>query len=350
MRIREILTITTLVIGQLFTPYHIVSATEHRIDTVKVAPAEQVIRAAFDVGSGETKLTVAAVNPTTNKIITIFYQTFKKIELRKDLATSADNTLSQKAENDVIQAIKTMQAEVIHLEPKEWNGVATSVFRTAKNAQQFLDNVKAATGVEIRIVPQTEEGEIGFTTAVAASNEAADNIIAWDSGAGSFQMTTLINGSLEMYGAEFAFIPSLEALFAYRNQPFSASVSPHPIYNHEVIDLIKIIKQKLPPLPDWIVNNNKKIISFGGRSIFELGKLAIGHAPFTKQEVLEIIFSLTGKTDADYSNFKYYNPKHIIVALTLLYAMMDHCGYEEIDYCNTNGNCEGLLIMPRFWQ
>jgi exopolyphosphatase / guanosine-5'-triphosphate,3'-diphosphate pyrophosphatase len=57
--------------------------------------ADIVRRAAVDVGSGETKLTIADVDTETNRIVKVHHQDCKVVALRKDLATSLDGTLSK---------------------------------------------------------------------------------------------------------------------------------------------------------------------------------------------------------------------------------------------------------------
>jgi exopolyphosphatase / guanosine-5'-triphosphate,3'-diphosphate pyrophosphatase len=307
-----------------------------------------VTRAAIDVGSGDTKITVADVDLKNYQIINIWHKSVTAVELRKDLTTSIDGCLSKEIEQKLIRTIQAMQEEGMQFSPTQWTAVGTSVFRTANNGEEFLARVKAATGMDIRIVPQIEEGEVGFASAVAASREDQEGIIAWDSGSGSFQLTTLINGKLEMYGAEFGFVPALKALFDYRKQPFHIGLSPNPVSSKEAMELIDTICKKLPPVSSWMVNNNKKIISFGGiTSIFSVGKIATGNSSFTREEVMAAILQFSGTKDEQLSQFR--RPHETMIALILLYAVMKQCGIEKVAYFTANGNCEGLLISPRYW-
>lgn len=350
MQLRRLLVVTAVVMAYLFNPVHALIATEQLIDIKKESLIEQVIvRGSLDVGSGETKMTVASVNTETNQIEKILYQKYLVVELRKDLGSSTDGCLSEKIEKKLINTIRAMQEDVKPFGPQEWVGVGTSVFRTAKNSQEFLNRVEAATGISIRIIPQIEEGEIGFASAAGASREAPEEIVAWDSGSGSFQICSLINGKLEMYGDEFAFVPALEALFKNRNQPFSSDISPNPVSRTEALKLIETIRTKLPPLPSWIVENNKKVVSIGGEKIciFSIGTIATGQSTLTKEQVMQAILQHCDKNDDELSRFAH--PKKVVVSLVLLYTVMDHCGFEKVLYFPTNGGCEGILITPRFW-
>lgn len=314
-------------------------------------PQEQgTIRASIDVGSGDTKVTIAEMNHQLNKINKIWLQTFKSVDLRKDLAINKEEKcLSKKIELELIDTIKKIQEKGLPFHPVEWTAVGTSVFRTAKNSKEVVEHVKEATGITIRIIPQAHEAKIGFASAVAASGEDPENVIAWDSGSGSFQISTLVEGKLTMYGAEFALVPTMELLFTMRNQSFSKDISLNPVSLEEALELIeKIKKTKLPEVPSWLAKSPKKVIGIGGYSIFGAGKYAIGKSSYTQADVLEAIRQNCGKNDAALSYSPYANK--MVICLVLLYAVMNHCGFEQITYFETNGICEGLLITPEYWR
>lgn len=262
------------------------------------------------------------------------------MQLSKDLASNADGYLSQKIEQDLINAVNAMKEEVAQYRPQKWVGIGTSVFRKAKNAQEVRDRVCAATGLDLQIIPQDLEAALGFATAVAASNEAPERVMAWDSGSSSFQITSMINGKMEMYGTEFGYVNSVEALFSLRNIPYSQHAEIGVVSHSEAFGLIEAIKNKLPPPSSWIANSDKRLVAVGGWSMFSIAKESIGHSPFTKEEVLVEIHKLCETPDE----------KHYIPAFALLYAVMDHCGFEQVEYIRTNGSCEGLTISPQYWS
>jgi len=309
-----------------------------------------ITRASLDVGSGDTKVTIAEVNRQKNKIDKVWLQTFKTVDLRKDLSVSKEEkNLSKKIVLELIDTIKQFQEKGSKYHPVEWTAVGTSVFRTAKNSKEVLENVKEATGITIRIIPQLDEGKIGFASAVAASGEDPENVIAWDSGSGSFQISTIVEGKLKMYGAEFGMGSAIELLFAIRMQPYSKDASLNPISLEEALELIeKIKKSKLPEVPSWLVKQTKKVIGIGGYSIFGAGKDAIRKSSYTQNDVLEAIRQNCGKNDSALSYSKYANK--VVLCLVLLYAVMNHCGFEQVTYCETNGICEGLLITSEYWD
>lgn len=308
---------------------------------------KMITRAAFDIGSAKTKLTVAAVDTETNQIVHTFCQIVKGVELHKDLAASHEGHLSQEIQTQLISAIQEMKEEAASFAPQQWFGVGTSVFRKAKNGQQVLDRIKSETGVTIRLISQAEEGEIGFLSGVAVSQSSPEQVTIWDSGSGSFQMCTLIDQQIQMYGAEFAFVPALTTLFTLRQQPYSQTLSPNPVCADDASRLSKAISAKLPTPSIWL--NQKPIIAIGGHtSLFSLVAIAIQRTTYTKEQVWDVISNLCGKTDEQLTIFP--EPAKVVVALVLLYSVMHHCKVERLSYCPTNGGCEGVLITPRFWQ
>ena len=79
-----------------------------------IASAQEgiVTRAAFDIGSGQCKVTAADVDSVNDRICKIWLQTDKKVETRKDLAESLNQNLSQKIERELIDTILELKEKV----------------------------------------------------------------------------------------------------------------------------------------------------------------------------------------------------------------------------------------------
>lgn len=349
-KITAFLAASAIVAGQPTIQGQQPTRLEHRIESVREVAIETEIRAAFDIGSGVTKLVVAEVNPKTKKI-SILFQKLKDVELRKDLAGNPDGCLSQSIQEVLIRAIQEMQEDVqkeISQRSIAWSAVGTAVFRNAKNSVEFLERVKADTGVAIRIIPQQKEGEIGFATAVAVSGEAAENILSWDSGSGSFQICSMLDDKLEMYGDNFGFIPCLQELFQNRKIPYKLDDSPNPVSAKEALEVIEIIRNKLPAITPWLAENGKRVISIGDNgSIFSISSRVLESTVLTKEALMEAIIRLAESTDDQLSI--YGNPHDVMVSLIIAYAFMDHCKFEQVSRFESTGGCEGMLISPEFW-
>lgn len=348
MRLSSSLTVITILGLLLRAPINAQEADKEK------QGAQVRVLAAFDIGSSSTKLTVAEVesisngrNSTTNKIKKILIQSTLPVRLRDDLTRTQTNSLSSEIEQQLIATMKAQKLVAGEFRPIQYIGIGTSVFRSAKNGEEFLERVIKATGVPISIVPQEEEGAIGFSTAVGASKEEANRVISWDSGGGSFQICTSTDDRLEMYGGEFAYLPALELFFANRQLPISRAVNP--VTSKEALELIESICEQLPMAPAWVSSSTKKIISFGDMgSIFANAQKATGCSTFTKGQVMQALMENCHKTDKELACFP--NPHEVMISLALVYAMMDHCAMPQITYCYSNGGCEGLLVTPKYWE
>lgn len=356
MKVKQFLAATTLWMGQIFSCCISLSAIEVRVDNVRESFVQQIVtRAAFDIGSGEVKIIVCNVDPTNNQVTKIWHRNYITVELRKDQASNPDGCLSPAIEQELINAIITLQQEAAPFKPQKFAAVGTSVFRTAKNGPEVLARLFAATGLKVNLLKQVEEGRLGFDTTVAAMNLSPEEVIVWDSGAGSMQISATVDGEFKMFGVEFAMVQATEEIFALRNQQFTPTKSPHPVSQAEALDLMEIIRSHLSPRQSWMTDPKKKVVSMGSRvsTLFGLAAHMLGHVPYTKDEVYALLQTVYDKDD-DHLNQMYPSmiSNHSVASLILLYTIMDHCGFEKIDIANvyTAGNALGLAITPRFWE
>jgi hypothetical protein len=303
-------------------------------------------RAALDIGSGQTKITIADVNTASNKIVCIHQQSVKFVFLRKDLAMSPEGVLSKTIQSHLIETLNEMQqASVIH-NPTKWIAAGTSVFRQAQNSQTFIEETEKATGIKIKVISQAEEAEIGFHSALGVSCEEKDNIISLDVGSGSFQISCWINGKLHMYGSEIGSQAVFDALFEIRKQAFSIEHNIHPLSYGEVLGIVERVKSRLHRPPEWLVMNVRKIIAIGNGNIFPTSWMN-QDLILTPEKLLQAVFYVVGM---DKNGIREFNDPNSVIILLIYYALMEHCGIEKIHYHVTNGGCEGLLTQEHYWM
>lgn len=303
-------------------------------------------RAALDIGSGQTKITIADVNIVTNKIVCIHQQSVKFVFLRKDLAMSRDGILSKTIQSHLIETLTEMQQASAIYNPVKWIAAGTSVFRQAQNSLEFIEETEKATGIKIKIISQVEEAEIGFHSAIGVSCEEKDNIISVDVGSGSFQISSWIDGKLHMYGSEMGSQAVFDAFFEIRKQAFSIEHNIHPITSQEVLGIIEKVKAQLHYPPEWLLNSKRKIIAIGNGNIFPISWMK-QDLVLTPEKLLLSVLSVVGM---DKKNIREFNDPNGVIILLIYYALMKHCGIETIHYHVTNGGCEGLLTQERYWM
>ncbi len=312
-----------------------------------------VTRAAVDVGSGSIKLTIAKVNPQSNKIHHILYSEEHAVPFKRDIQVGGKSLLSEKIQKVAFEKLSDLQKELETHRPTERKGIATAASRQANNAPEMFKKINEELGIDISIISQNEEGRLGFGTAAAVSGTQHEKLIAVDSGSGSFQVTTLIDGELEVIEGDLGYIPSLEILMAIRGKKLDLQTPPATVTLKEAEILVERMRAKMPPVTDAfsqkIKDPSNKIVGIGNENfIFAMGAAGVGKSTFTKEELWEAISLHAGKPAEELKGFA--KPDTAVLGMVLLYTIMDSIGLDQITSCYSNGSCEGLLVDVAYWS
>jgi hypothetical protein len=156
-------------------------------------------RASIDVGSGATKLLVADIDAASGAIKQILYGEERVVSFSLASKSTPDNSLPENVMERGIQVLRDFQRIVASLSPAGHPplgiaAVATEVFRKAPNGRQYLGRVWRELGLDVRLVSQAVEAELGFMTAAAFAlgeeeGGGIGDIVCLDSGGGSFQIS-----------------------------------------------------------------------------------------------------------------------------------------------------------------
>jgi exopolyphosphatase/guanosine-5'-triphosphate,3'-diphosphate pyrophosphatase len=309
-------------------------------------------RAAVDVGSGSMKVTLAKVDPQSNKIHKIIYSKEHPIPLKRDLQVGKKSEFSEKIQETAIATLASLQNELACHRVDEWKGIATAASREALNAQQMYDKIDQELGVNISIISQGEEGRLGFITAAAVSGIDPENLISLDSGSGSFQLTSLINNDLEVVEGQLGHIPSLEILMKLRGQPLDLQTPPKTVTLEEATVLVEQMTPLMPQMSEEFAqkvhNPSSTVVGIGNENfIFAMGAQAVGKNTYTKAELWEGIKKHAGLPPEQMG--EYTKPHEAVLGMVLLYSIMDAMDINELTYAYANGSCEGLLVDAHYW-
>lgn len=315
--------------------------------------ATVITRAAVDIGSKGLKVTVGDVDTSTQTIKKIHYSKEHSVPLKRDMQVSGQPRFSEAVQQLAINTLAGLQKELAHYRPVEWSGIATAASRESQNAQELYDKMREALGVNVAIISQEEEGRLGFNTAVAVGDLDRKSIISYDSGGGSFQLTTEIGSQLEVVQGKFAYVVALAELVTnIRQQQLDIGSSPNPVTVEEARMLVPLLQARLPQMSEAFAKKlkqeNNSVIGIGNENfIFAFGSIATGKKTYTKEELWKAIEAHCNLTDQDLHKFA--KPDESVVGMVLLYSVMDGFGIDELTFCYANGNCEGLLIDPTYW-
>jgi len=310
---------------------------------------QTITRAAVDVGSGGLKVTIAKVDPQSQKIHKILYSKEHSVPLKRDMQVGGKSEFSEKIQAVALETLSNLQKETATYQPVEWQGIATAASRQAKNAQQMYDKIEQDLGVKISIISQEEEGRLGFTTAASVSGVPEEQLISFDSGSGSFQLTTLLNGELEVIEGELGHIPSLQILMDIRGEKLDLATPLKPITLEEADLLVQKLEERVPTMSDpfraKLNDPTTTVIGIGNENfIFAMGAEASGKDTYTKDELAKAIEGQVNHTVAKEMT------STRVLGIILLYSIMDGMGIDHLTYKYANGSCEGLLVDSDYWQ
>lgn len=338
-------------------------------------------RAALDIGSGQHKLLVADVDTRAGggagQIVRIVHAEQVQVLLGHDLVGNGSGALSDAILSTSRQTIARFKSVAQSLGADgRIVGVATAVFRRAENGPDFLDSLTQFPGVSVRVVTQDLEGRLGFLSALASRRAPAAQLIAWDSGAGSFQLSAAReheHGAAERadgQGADGRGVRVHEGhlgdsdvtqMLVERVQGLSfapdGSSSPNPVSAAQARSLVAQLRIELPPPPTWLAHKATQpgvvVVGIGERtSIFFVAAAITGRRAFTREDVWRAVERVVGRGDAELASAY---PLHeeaamAVPKLCLLYAVMEAVGLSLVHYAPTMGSCEGVLLTEELWQ
>jgi len=137
-----------------------------------------MIFAAIDIGTNSIRLLIAEYkNGQLNKLVN---------ELRTPrLGAGINNGLiTEEAMERAIEVLIEYK-ELIDDYDANYRAVATSAIRDADNKNQFLEQVKLASGIEIDVLSGLDEAELSYLGITKGLSSAEDDILAIDIGGGS---------------------------------------------------------------------------------------------------------------------------------------------------------------------
>jgi exopolyphosphatase/pppGpp-phosphohydrolase len=343
------------------------------------------VRAALDIGSGATKMTLARVS-ADGGATTILHSSQVELLLRHDLQTVRAATGEARLSDAAIAELTATLCEYAKIAreaaraadlPLRMRGVATAVFRSATNGEAALDAAASTATIECRIIDQTMEGRLGYATAVAVAPTWLCDIISWDSGGGSFQISDAIGHVWEGPLGSSSML-QLMAERAQGREIAGGDLTSNPATLVECETCARFAREAIGAPPDWlrgVARREQPLVAIGGATCaFRMAQLACagveaGVEALGSAEVWRAIARLTGQSDhalagAGFPQAFMLLPKLILVAV-VLEALSEHgdvagvadddesrCGESNIRfvYCSTNGSTNGMLAEAALWD
>lgn len=320
-------------------------------------------RFAFDIGSGAIKAKAALVNHCKGILVEnlgnyVVHNKFVNCLIK----SNGTNDISVDCFNRGLAAIDDIEHHYgIKCGKAKCAGVATAWARKATNGDKIIQGFHER-HVNVDIVTQEQEGEIAFKAArshkeVQRNNE--NNIIIWDIGASSFQLTTLDNdGKFHVYNGPFG-IETYEHVLRSKYGVYQSDEMPY-FTASQLQDAFATASEEVgkavlddPIIAEKLKDPKVKVFAMG-RPMHSGLKIDL-NLPENLQEDLLIAVAnkFAGKTPEEmkamYSNL----PDHFInsaqASIILIYGIMHGAGIKEINILDSTMN-DYVLTEPKFWE
>ena len=307
-------------------------------------------RAAFDIGSGSTKLKVAKVDTCNQKIAKILLEANREVGYKQALKENKKNRLSRKIINYGIIKLRELKSLAESYGAESYTAVATSAFRTAKNGKRAAKRISRKLGFKINIISQEKEAKIGFVGASVIAKKDLKDIVVWDIGGGSMQMTTYEgNEKYNIYKGKLASVSfKNHVIDEVQKHGDDRPKSPNPISlsDSELAQRDARIHAK-NTVPDSIVKKLKssetEIIGIGGVHYYSIGKKVTDNKVYDLNMVNNQISKSLSLTDEQLGGGKYVSTD--ITNLILVSGFMEELQIPQVKTGKIN-MADGLLIMP----
>lgn len=216
-------------------------------------------RAALDIGSGSTKLLVAKVDKCQRKILSIISEKNFAFKFKEALHLN-NGRLPEEEFNKLKETLLQLKKTTLGY---SLSGVATEVFRQAKNGDSFISRLSRETGISIKLINQEEEAHLSFWGAVAVTGKKPSEIVVWDIGGGSMQMTTQRKDHLFTYLGKLASVSFKNRILSYQKKKRG---SPNPIGPYGALWASALAKKEAEKV-DKVIKvdvKNKEVLGVGG--------------------------------------------------------------------------------------
>lgn len=232
--------------------------------------------------------------------------------------------------------------------------MATESFRLAKNGCALIDRIYNETGLSITIIPQEEEGVLGFISAINEANVNSESVVSLDFGGGSFQITTKCDGQFYVYEGKIGEIPFRNALLRMQGKDVNQTLTPNPISKNDLYRALQFINANIKDVPAEILQKvSKPNVIVLGVGIHPLWGME-NNGTYDQARVMQEIENRLGLDDKDIvikDSIDKGSAAFVVSNLILAYGLMKRLGIEKVGYVGTKGaNAIGTLLSPKYWE
>ncbi len=158
-------------------------AASRRADTSAPADPEPVLYAALDLGTNSCRMLIAQPRGSQFQVVDSFSKT---VQLGAGL--EASGTLSRASMSRTIQALRICAKKIDKHGVKRMRLVATEACRRARNARDFIRQVRRETGLQLEIIAPEEEARLAVISCAPLVSPRTEQLLVVDIGGGSTEL------------------------------------------------------------------------------------------------------------------------------------------------------------------
>jgi exopolyphosphatase / guanosine-5'-triphosphate,3'-diphosphate pyrophosphatase len=313
--------------------------------------AETVTRGAFDFGSGSIKLQVAEVDVDNHSVVRTIYDEEVYVFLSEDASRHPEEGFCEEIQKKAIEITGSLKEKALSMGATQLSGFATAAYRSAVNGQKLADRYFSELGIPVQIVSQDEEGKLGFYSLVAETHHNAADLVVWDIGGGSFQVTYLDDQNKpKVYMAPLGRSTTKTSIIeAVKKKNPSQTVSPNPMNKKEWKQSLRHFVAVLPKVPvdlyKKLQQNNVQVMGISGHPK-QLRTLKTYHI----KDIGPLLKDRLDKTDEELAKI-HGSPDSAVSELALIYSVMRKLSIPSVTYRDTiSGSTSGMLIDEKYWD
>ncbi len=314
------------------------------------------IRAAFDVGSSTTKLTVAEVNTCENTIRDVLLTEERDVAYSEALETPDENgapRLPDRIVNRGRQVLSGLKQKAGAYDPDAYSGVATSAFREAANGKRAVKSLSQEVGVPLRVISQKTEARLGLVGARRHVDTSDGRVAVWDIGAGSMQLTVRRpDGDLRYFRSSVASVSFKRSVIAMQGGDPDRVESPNPLGHPVAIFAFSyaqtFAEQNVPSSIQSILQRmDGPVVGIGGVHVYSIRPQVAGEdaETYSRPGVVDALIQRALMTDDEIGG-EYASTE--VTNLALVGGMMTGLQIDQIRVVSVSLT-DGLLLADDFW-
>jgi len=264
---------------------------------------EEIV-AAFDIGSGTTRMRVARYELCVDAPAQTLTRAAVPVPYAADLAESGSGEFSPELVQSAGAIMAELREQAESFGAEVLIGVATEAFRRADNGAALLQDWADQLGLEARVIDQHSEGRLAYGL-VRSEQPDDQRRLVWDIGAGSQQLVwrDAEDGGFQHFNSDLASVTLRNAALAVLDRAEGVT-TPNPIAPDELPALVDLVENWVHA--DWpgtladLLGDEARLVGVGGvHGASIVGQLGVPAGSIIRREQLgEVLARQLGRGDA----------------------------------------------------